>query len=347
MYEFHFTGILSAPTDNVAPWKRRRFLAILICLSPFLPSKASACLWDSDTLAAENARFPEVINLITGNFPRHSREFHEWRIADTKRELEKNPKLLSLFDDLAVSQHKLADHPTAFATMMSKENLQPGIYETYSNMGTFLIYTGELPKALSFINKALSINPQAHFGREKYQKWLVEWAMAGKPILSNKPGPNENKDFTSFGYSAFVLSKLPPKTMTGNLRQEAINGILGMMRFADFDNPLLLEALGDLLTTGKADANGTHLASLVYLHASQKVTAPDEQTRLAKKFAAARSTFIGGDELETLALELKEKLAKGEKLAASVRDDEIAWIQQGKDVSAEFTGKYLVPEQGN
>ncbi|MES2921712.1 MAG: tetratricopeptide repeat protein [Verrucomicrobiota bacterium] len=309
--------------------------------------RASACLWDGDTIAMENARFPKVIEIITGNFPRHSREFHQWRVAETRKQLETDPKAMPLYDDLAVSQHKLGDHPAAFATMKSKENLQPGIYETYSNMGTFLIYTGELPKALDFINKALSINPHAHFGREKYQKWLVQWVIAGKPVMSERPGPDEKHDFRSSGYSAFVLSKTPRKIMTAPLREEAIKGVLGMMRFADFDNPILQEALGDLLCTGKSEENATHLASLAYLHASQKATAPEEQTRLAKKFDTARSTFPEGGKAEDLALELKEGLAKGEKLAASVRNDEITWIQQGKDVSAEFTGKYLVPEKGN
>lgn len=109
-------------------------------------------------MATENARFPEVIDIMTGNFPRHSREFHQWRIAETKKLLSKTPLESSLYDDLAVSQHKLGDHAAACGTMELKDSIKPGIYETYSNMGTFLIYTGDLPKALGFIRKALSIN---------------------------------------------------------------------------------------------------------------------------------------------------------------------------------------------
>ena len=226
--------------------------AVLIsCLFIALsPSRTSACLWDHDTIAMENARFPEVIDLIAGNFPRHSREFHEWRVAVSKKHLETNPKFMPGYDDLAVSQHKLGDHAAACETMKLKESIKPGIYETYSNMGTFLIYAGDLPRSLDFINKALSINRQAHFGREKYQKWLVEWVIAGKPLLNELSVSRGEHNFNSFGFSAFVLSKQPitaRKIMTAPLRQEAIKGVLGMMRFADFDNPILQEALGDLL----------------------------------------------------------------------------------------------------
>lgn len=310
----------------------------------FSPSRISACLWDHDTIAAENARFPEVIDLITGNFPRHSREFHQWRVAVTKKQLEINPKSLPVYDDLAVSQHKLGDHAAACETMKLKEGIQPGIYETYSNMGTFLIYTGDLPRSLDFINKALSINPQAHFGREKYQKWLVEWVIAGKPHLNEQPASRGEHDFSPFGYSAFVLSKQPltaRKIMTAPLRQEAIKAVLGMMRFADFDNPILQEALGDLLCTGKSEVNATHLASLAYLHASQKAATPEEKARLLKKFEVARFTFVEGMKPEAIELELKEALTKGEKLAAAVREDELKWIEDGGDVSAKFTKKYL------
>ena len=81
-------------------------------------------------------------------------------------------------------------------------------------------------------------------------------------------------------------------------------------------------------------------ASLAYLHASRKAANPEEKTRLTKKFDTAGSTVIDGGS-ETKLHELEEGLAKGEKLAAAVRNDELAWIEGGRDVSAEFTQKYL------
>lgn len=141
----------------------------------FAVTQGSACIWDSDTLAAERARFPQVAELITGSFARHSREFHEWRKARSEAMIKNKAAVAETYDDLAVSQHKLGDHKAAIATMQQKEKLFPGKYETFSNLGTFYIYTGELNQALLFIGKALVIDPNAHFGREKYQLWLVEW----------------------------------------------------------------------------------------------------------------------------------------------------------------------------
>jgi hypothetical protein len=316
-----------------------------LCLFAMLVPPASACIWDRDTLAMEQARFPEVIDLISGNFPRHSPEFYQWRLQHCQQLIAENPQQIELYDDLAVSQHKLGKHAAACETMRSKQAIRPGLYETYSNMGTFLIYTGDLAKAVEFVDKALAINPKAHFGREKYQKWLIEWVLAGKPRLNDQKAGDQFPSFPIYGFAAFVVSKqsIPSrKQMGADLRQEAIQGVLGMMRFADFDNPILQEALGDLLCAGQSDANASHLASLAYLHASQKAADPADKNRLADKFKAARATFIAGNQEEALIAELKEALAKGAKLAATVRNDEINWINQGKDPSAEFAQKYLV-----
>ncbi len=321
----------------------KALLLSLLCFA-FPLSQTQACLWDNDTIASESARFPEVIDIISGNFPRHSREFHQWRIDRAKELIAKTPAELPPYDDLAVSQHKLGDHVSAIETMETKNRIQSAIYETYSNTGTFLIYTGDLPKSLDFIKKALSINPNAHFGREKYQLWLVEWIMAGKPDLEESPGPSEIQEFKPYGFAAFVLTKQPVmarQVMTPELRFEATRGVLGMMRFADFDNPALLEALGDLLILGKAADNASQLASLSYLHAFHKALEPSDKTRLEKKFHRARSTTLTGTEPESLTRELRDRLAKGSKFAERVRAEEIAWIQQGKNAAAEFTRKYL------
>jgi len=300
------------------------------------------CIWDMDTLAAENARFPGVQEILTGNFPRHSREFYEWRKAGSERAIGEDPSRIELYDDLAVAQHKLGDHQAAIETMKRKDSIKGDVYETYSNMGTFYIYTGELPKALWCINKALQINPNAHFGREKYQKWIIEWLMVGKK--DDELRMTENLKFAPIGYAAFVLSRQPitaGKTMTEALRKEGVNGVLGMMRFADFDNPILQEAMGDLLMTGEAEANATYHATMAYTHAAAKTTEPATQQRLLEKAKVASSTIL--KDKEDPSKILQQELKKGQKLAATVRTEEMAWIAANKDASAEFQKKYLQP----
>jgi tetratricopeptide (TPR) repeat protein len=246
-----------------------------------------------------------------------------------------------VYDDLAVAQHKLGDHRAAIATMEAKERALPGIYETYSNMGTFYIYTGELDEAAKWIERALHINPNAHFGREKYQLWLVQWIKAGMPQGAEGFSGDTLVRFT--GFAPFVAARSgyngkPHEWAKG--RDEALRGITGMMRFADHDNPLLLEALGDMLTVGEFSDNASLLAAQSYLHASRRSKTDAEKQRLWKKMERAGGTVDEYKPRDTMRA-LDAALAEGAKFAERVRQDEIAWIKTGKDVTAEFGVKYL------
>jgi hypothetical protein len=112
---------------------------ITLVLCAGIPGFALGCLWDSDTLATESARFPGAAGMMAGNFPRHSKEYHEWRVKQKKALVDAGTAQALDYDDLAVSQHKLGDHASAIATMLAKDSKSPGIYETYSNLGTFYI----------------------------------------------------------------------------------------------------------------------------------------------------------------------------------------------------------------
>jgi tetratricopeptide (TPR) repeat protein len=307
---------------------------------------AQACIWDRDTIAMEKARFPEAADILVGKFPRHSPDFYQWRKQRTEALLEKEPNNAALYDDLAVAQHKLGDHKGAIATMMKKEAAVPGRYETYSNLGTFYIYTGELDEALRWIDKALSVNPNAHFGREKYQRWLVEWAKAGKPDTGPEANGVRMEIGVSFrGFARFVAEKTAYKGKAGDWkagRAEALKGMLGMMRFADFDNPLLLEALGDVLTVGALEENASHLASRAYLLANRRSKADAEKERLWKKMESAGSTHERFVPLQATQA-LDAALTDARTFVAKVWADEKAWIAKGADVEAEFEKKYLTP----
>ena len=305
-------------------------------------STATACLWDSDTLAMETARFPGVAELIAGNFPRHSKAFYEWRKTDCEKRIAQDPKQVALYDDLAVAQHKLGDHRAAIATMEAKEKVQPGLYETESNLGTFYIYAGELDTALQHIDRALAINPKAHFGREKYQRWLVEWLKADKP--QGKDDDFGKNDLPPVGFAAFVLAKLPAEKQANAAwvkeQEAALRGITGMMRFADYDNPLLLEALGDVLSTGTFTENASLLASQSYVLASRRSTTDDEKRRLWAKMQRSGGT-VDAFKPHNVAKALDAALAKAAVFVAQVHQDEVAWIRAGKDADAEFRKKYL------
>ncbi len=154
---------------------RCRGFILALTAALLAPCAVIACIWDYDTLQQERSRFPDVLELITGKFLRHSQEFYEWRVQDRLEKLKHTPDNLAIYDDLAVAYEKLGQHQKAIDTILIKDKKHPGLYETEANLGTFYIHDGQLDEGLKHIDEAIRINPDAHFGREIYQKQFVEY----------------------------------------------------------------------------------------------------------------------------------------------------------------------------
>ena len=323
-------------------------LAVFLAMVALPDTRVWACLWDYDTLMMERARFPDTLELITGKFRRHSTEFYQWRIRDRLLKLESEPENLAWLDDLAVAYDKTGQHAKAIETMARKESIQPGLYETAANLGTFHIHAGELEKGLEHIRRAIEINPDAHFGREVYQQLLVEYVLecrkagrGGLPLAGEDPG------FVSFLYDSPQRKELSQiDSETGMMK--ALTGIQGMMRFGHHDSPILLEVLGELLSSprGLRLDDAKRLAARAYLRASDEVE--DETARAAYRQRAVRAlsmqTVSSGNwiqlQLSSLEATFRDELAQAENWFEEVHSHEIAWIAEGKDADAEFSRVY-------
>jgi tetratricopeptide (TPR) repeat protein len=338
------------PVNNLV---RAGYLGLLASIFLHVAFPAKACLWDTDTLAAEQARFPEIAELITGMFPRHSKEFYAWRLLHSENLIAQGKGGAIAFDDLAVAQHKLGDHRAAIETMQLKEKRFPGLYETRSNLGTFYIYTDELDAAAKWIREALAVNPDAHFGREKYQLCIVEWLQERKNAPADLSKGIERSSFASgvpHGFAAFTARRAADQAgksdydlqLTRQEQSSALRGLLGMMWFADFDNPLLLEALGDVLIAGDMNTNASQLAALAYLHASRRAANIEEKKRLHGLFQASL-LLIPDVKVENYEKKLDSGLAKGTASFEVIRQEELKWIKAGMDAGFEFQKKYLKP----
>jgi tetratricopeptide (TPR) repeat protein len=346
----------------------RVHLVLLGCVVLLLtPALLHACLWDYDTLKMERARFPTTLELITGKFLRHSPEFYQWRIEDRRRRLVNEPDNLALYDDLAVAYHKLGQNDKAIETILVKEQKHPGLYETYANLGTFYIFVGEWEKSAATIDKALAINPDAHFGRERYQKYLVEYVLVcrraqGRSLagaigvsvvaLPDKAFPAPAKLRLPFwemggGFYAFLCMK-ELKEETGRRKADraaAVNGVLGMMKFADHQNPLLLEALGDLLAdAGDPHGDAKQLAARAYLQASYHVSDAAAKEGYRSRAESALNMQVGytGTQMQLPDLEASfaKELEDADAWYAKLHDDERRWIQEGKNPETEFDRLY-------
>ena len=282
------------------------FLLVLACAAP-----AAACLWDYDTLAMERQRFPDALELIAGKFLRHSDGFYEWRVADRRARIAAHDSgtkplsdadLAAAYDDLAVALDKLGGHDDAIAAIREKSARLPktGGYETHANLGTLLVHAGRYEEGLKELNAALAINPDAHFGRERYQISLVEYllemrAIPRDPIDAKSEYAGSPRRYHNF--SSWHLERSGIDIEDGRTGEEAeekeveqtLKGLLGMMRFGDFRSPALLEAVGDVLDHRSrirpgSDSNGQRLAARAYLRAAEFSEDHLDRARLRRKF---------------------------------------------------------------
>ncbi len=347
---------------------RRRLL--LSAAAGFAAAPAArACLWDRDTLAMERERFPTALELITGKFLRRSFALYLWRIDDRIERLSTDPENLALQDDLAVAYDKTGQHDKAIALATAMRARKPGRYETEANLGTFYIHAGDREQGLRHIRAALKINPDAHFGREKYQALLAEYVLlrlrenngtlrfplggesskqqaaaaathedapAGAMPRSPAPAAREIGNFHEFVLSRAAASARSKETAA------AVRGVLGMMKFGNFESPVLLEALGDLLLFGSVhhtERNAAQLAARAYLKASYHVknaAARAEYRRQAENVLRATPDLT----LDTLEAQLKREIDEARAWFAAVEANEKQWIAEGRNPDEAFERTY-------
>ncbi len=333
----------------------RRAFVVCVVLSIVVHTagaQAVACLWDYDTLKMERSQFPTALELITGKFLRHSSEYYHWRIKDRIARLQREPKNLALYDDLAVAYDKVSLHDKAIETILKKENLKPGLYETYANLGTFYIHSGQLEKGLEQIKRAIKINPDAHFGREVYQQLLVQYVLEIRKSgrIELPLSPTNRNGVLKRSFANFVLNRRKPSDGVDKELARAVKGILGMMRFGKFDSPILLEALGDLLgEQGKRgdrrNGGAKRLGARAYLKASHEVR--DSEARGNYRRLATQTLMLQSDRgapkslsLARLETRFDSELVQAREWYAELESDEKQWVASGADVDSEFSRKY-------
>ena len=301
----------------------------------------------------ERQRFPTALELITGKFLRHSEDFYQWRIKDRESRMQKGSPP-EMFDDLAVAYEKLGNSDKAIEIMLQKGREYPGIYTTHANLGTFYIHAGRYREGITEIDKALEINPDAHFGRELYQKYLVEYLLSLEmdnpvqlPLCKDAEG-----GFRPVGFAAFLLRDQtePTEEEIEAQMRDAAKGVMGMMKFGNFDSPILLEALGDLLISGGFSSDAKLLAARAYLKASYETEDSDAQ-KLYRQKANERLHFqtIGDGKttpisLSTIESQLRTEIQEADDWYEALRSNEVAWIEQGINPEEEFQKKYYNDE---
>lgn len=312
------------------------FFVLGVSITAFMPL---ACLWDYSTLMVERSAVPTAHEAIVGYFVRHSDEYYEWRI-ENRLAIPVDQRSPNDYDDIAVAYEKLGRHDEAIQTIEEKIERWPeeGRYESEANLATFLIHSGRFADGLVHIDKALEINPDAHFGREIYQKRLVEY------LIETKAG--ETAETRTKGFDEYLFETRDSDVEAEEHADEygaAIEGLIGMLRFGNHDSPILLATLGDLLSSDlppddRSSVNANRLAARAYLVASY---ACKESARPVYRKSAERALQMQMDDtLEQTEFELKRELEQATLLQARIETDEKKWAAQEADLDKKYAANY-------
>ena len=294
--------------------------------------------------------------MIVGKFARHTDDFYEWRVRDRRGRLAlhdsgvkdlDNETRAGLYDDLAVALEKLGRRDEALTALSDKTDRLPGVgaYETAANRGTILVHAGRLEAGMKEIDRALEINPDAHFGRERIQKLLVEYLLekrgdAAAIPLPVDPDPDQRGVTEGpVGFAAFLEAR-------GVSAGDGLEGVRGMLRFGDYRSPALLEALGDLLLgSGEDDADDTlaarQLAARAYLAAGRSAPGAAGAYRAIAAVTLENQKLDGRDaRVDQIAGALDREFAETDAWFTKLAEDEELWIESSPDPDARFRQKY-------
>lgn len=237
----------------------------------------NGCLWDHDTLRFEAMGMPGTIEAITGRFDRFPALYYEMRLERVAGEVGSTPARLELYDDAGVACDRLGRHDEAIGWMARKrEQLDRAPdpvheYRYLANLGTFHVHRwiangasredlGDLDAAVDLIRGAISMNPDAHFGRERYQLLTLEWLRALPPRRTYPEGqvPNVFNAATDIPDRAALY--YDNQTLAEAGYTDAVAGLTGLVAFgAAWESVDVFKAL-ELALLDQGDSYVAYLA---------------------------------------------------------------------------------------
>jgi tetratricopeptide (TPR) repeat protein len=140
-----------------------------------LTERVPACGWSWETYAAEAKALPCVHDALVGYFPKHGNAYHLAVIAAVDYGASWAPAYTAGLDAKGLALLHLGRLEDARAVMLARLAAAPNAYPSHANLGTLYTFSGDYEKALEHVDRAMAIEPKAHFGREKYHRKLVEY----------------------------------------------------------------------------------------------------------------------------------------------------------------------------
>lgn len=181
-----------------------------------LAATALPCINDLDTKRIEKETRFDVRSMVAGRYELNPPKYYEARIERIEKELAKGSADPNLYDDLSSAYERLGKTDQAIKVIEGKLKLKAKLskkdtYRYHANLGTFLAHKALavkgkrdkvlLQQALGHLEKAVEINPEAHFGREAAQIELV------RALAKDLPEPKyfEHSDKTKNAYFGLAV----------------------------------------------------------------------------------------------------------------------------------------------
>lgn len=279
--------------------------ALLWICCALLPAAARACLWDRDTLAMEGKGLPDTVNVLIGRFERQPPAYFEMRLARVAGLIADGKGALTDYDDAGVAADRLKRGEEAMRWMRQKKAQldrlrgddparKEHLYRYHANLGTFHAHhwlrqgasrerLDDLKASREHLARAIELNPDAHFGRERYQLMAIDWLLE-LPALEDSAHP-------------------ATRTLFWAARDKLGNSYRNQLQAAGFGDAA--KGLGGLIVLGDAWESIDVFLALAYAledqgHAGLAYLA---QLRLRELLAQGRRSLhpeLAGDKLEEL-----------------------------------------------
>jgi tetratricopeptide (TPR) repeat protein len=147
---------------------------LFLCLLLLFSRSVHACIWDADTLEDEKKQHPSLAQAIL--FPTNEvvdAAHLKARIEELRAASNDNDP--AWYNDLAGAYMRLGEPAEAVRLLEPQTNRFAGDYGIHANLGTAYHLLGRYSDAEREIALDLEINPDAHFGLERYHLALLQY----------------------------------------------------------------------------------------------------------------------------------------------------------------------------
>ncbi len=252
-------GIISeSAMTGFEPLLKLAMLTLLILGAAMSP--VSGCIWDSDTLGSEKRGRPKLADIILNNTkPAVDVPNLQARLDSLLR--TPRPEEPSWINDVAGAHLRLGQAQKAAELLIPAAARWTNDYGIHANLGTTYHLMGRYADAEHHIARDLELNPDAHFGLEKFHLALLQYLVRPKSWQEQRlyvdefstalaaasgarmgaVGLDGDMDFTPFA----GVTNLPPYRELWNLAT-VTNLEAGLIYMAELNprEPAVFEALG-------------------------------------------------------------------------------------------------------